>query len=364
MLPPNDDDASWHTKIQAVSPGWQPDAAIEVLEADELLGVGLGTDILLVDDDDANLVAYEAALAPLGRPLVAVRSGIEALGKLLEQDFALVLLDVSMPQMGGLETARRIRERPRNRGLPIIFITGVSWSTDVVLEAYEAGAYDFIVKPILPEVLRAKARVYLQLQERTHALRKHSNELREAYRLLDEAGHQLRERDGEAAARRAAEDDNRRKDQFLAMLSHELRNPLWATVNALSLIKAARPALGPELAVVERQIGHLTHIVGDLLDVGRITRGKIELGREAVQLAAVVADALEDAGPQIARRAHQVTVAVPDDLLVDADRRRLRQVLDNLLDNAVDNTPDRGRIAISAEASRGRSTDDPDRDPR
>ncbi|HEX8106661.1 MAG TPA: response regulator, partial [Kofleriaceae bacterium] len=187
---------SWPTKGDAhTSPSLQPDApgaAIEVLEADELLGIGLGSDILMVDDDAASLAAYEAALSPLGRRLVAVQSGVAALARLLEQDFALVLLDVSMPGMTGLETARRIRERPRNRGLPIVFITGVAGSTAVMLEAYDAGAFDFIVKPVLPEVLRAKARVYLQLQERTQALRRHSAELREAHAELARAGEQLR----------------------------------------------------------------------------------------------------------------------------------------------------------------------------
>src|SRR5262249_11462766 len=236
------------------SPSWQPDApstAIEVLEADELLGIGPGSDILMVDDDAANLAAYEAALAPLGRRLVAAQSGVAALARLLEQDFALVLLDVSMPDMTGLETARRIRERPRNRGLPIVFITGVAWSTDVILEAYDAGAFDFIVKPVLPEVLRAKARVYLQLQERTQALRRHSAQLREAHTLLAQVDEQLRDRETEAAARRAAEEASRRKDEFVAMLSHELRNPLWAAANALAVLRATRRGRAPELAIAE-----------------------------------------------------------------------------------------------------------------
>jgi CheY-like chemotaxis protein len=357
MSGPDDKVVSWRTHSNTVVPGWQPaglpaaapDPAIEVFEADELLGIGLGTDILVVDDDDATLAAYEAALAPLGRRTVAAQSGIAALARLLEQDFALVLLDVSMPGMTGLETARRIRERPRNRGLPIVFITGVAWSSEVVLEAYDAGAFDFIVKPVPPELLRAKARVYLQLQERTQALRRHSAELREAHAQLARADEQLRDREAEAAARRAAEEASRRKDEFVAMLSHELRNPLWAAANALAVLRAARHGLDPELAIAERQIDRLTHLVGELLDVGRLTRGKFELRREAVQLAAVVADAIGDARPRIERRAHQVTADVPDDLLVDADRHRLRQVVDNLLDNAIDNTPDRGHIAISAE---------------
>jgi signal transduction histidine kinase/DNA-binding response OmpR family regulator len=534
MIEPQDEIASWRTKVAtSSSSGFEGDAPIEVLDAEDVLGIGLGSDILVVDDDATNLTAYEAALAPLGRALVLVQSGVAALARLLEQDFALLLLDVSMPDMTGLETARRIRQRPRNRGLPIIFITGMTSSVDVVLEAYEAGAFDFIVKPILPEVLRAKARVYLQLQERTQALRRHAAQLRAAHKLLEEADEKLRDRDAaaatarrlqklqeataalaqastpaevaavavrlgaeavdasaaclwgvradgaltlegsqgvpepyldgwrviapdsallmtrvlhsrqpiwieneadfvreapeiydraraagrvlglsvlplvageraigvlafsfgadhafpdedrrflaaiartceqaldrsrlyvaEAVARRTAEDANRRKDEFLAMLGHELRNPLWAAVTALESIKLSGKAaagsagndLGPELAIVGRQVDRLTHIVGDLLDVARITRGKITLRREAVQLAGAVADALAGARPLIERRAHEVAVDIADQLLVDADRHRVRQVLENLLFNAAEYTAEHGRIEIAAQADGG-----------
>jgi len=353
-MPPNDQPVIWRASIDgavsASAPGAAPGDAIEVFEADELLGIGLGSDILVVDDEASNLVAYEAALAPLGRRVVPAQSGLAALARLLEQDFALVLLDVSMPDMTGLETARRIRERPRNRGLPILFITGVAWSTEVVLEAYAAGAFDFMVKPVLPEVLCAKARVYLQLQERTQALRRNSAQLNDAEARLAVAGEQLRDRDAETAARRAAEHASQRKDEFLAMLSHELRNPLWAAANALAVLRSTRP--GPELAIAERQIAHLTHLVGDLLDVERLTHGKVELHREAVQLTGVIDHALEDARLRIERCAHRVSARVPDDLLIDADRTRLRQVVESLLDNAIDNTPDHGHITISAELDR------------
>ena len=97
---------------------------IEVLDPEDAYGVGLGSDILVVDDDEGNLVAYQAALEPLGRNVVLAQSGMEAVAKLLEQDFALMLLDVAMPGMTGLETARLARQRPRNKALPFIFITG------------------------------------------------------------------------------------------------------------------------------------------------------------------------------------------------------------------------------------------------
>src|SRR5262249_56328949 len=100
-------------------------------------------------------------------------------GRLLEQDFALIILDVEMPGMDGLETATLVRTRERNRATPIIFITGLSWENDAVLRGYELGAFDFLMKPIRPEVLRAKATVFVQLQERTIELAVKAEELRQ-----------------------------------------------------------------------------------------------------------------------------------------------------------------------------------------
>src|SRR5436190_17141846 len=147
---------------------------------DDLIDIGIGDDVLIVDDTPANLVAIEAALEPLGRRLVKATTGVGALARLLEQDFALIVLDVAMPGMTGIETARLIRARERNRGTPIIFVTGMAWEDEAIDEAYEAGGFDFLVKPIRPEVLRAKVRVFLKLQERTRALRRQAEQLRAA----------------------------------------------------------------------------------------------------------------------------------------------------------------------------------------
>src|ERR1043165_1129977 len=141
--------------------------------------VAYGRDILVVDDNDTNLIAIEAALLPLGRKMVLARSGVEALARLLEQDFALIILDVAMPGMDGFETARLVRSRARNRATPIIFITGLSWQDDAILKGYELGAFDFLMKPIRAEVLRAKATVFIELQQLTQELRDKAEQLRE-----------------------------------------------------------------------------------------------------------------------------------------------------------------------------------------
>src|SRR5262249_55702341 len=129
---------------------------MDALDEDEdshNLVITYGRDILVVDDNDTNLIAIEAALQPLGRKLGLARSGVEALARLLEQDFALIILDVAMPGMDGFETARLVRSRARNRATPIIFITGLSWQDDEILRGYELGAFDFLMKPIRAEVL-------------------------------------------------------------------------------------------------------------------------------------------------------------------------------------------------------------------
>ena len=140
-------------------------------------------DILVVDDDAGNLAAIEVALGDLGRRLVKARSGAEALRCLLSQDFALILLDINMPGMDGFETARIIRERPRSRHVPIIFVTAYNREdTELILRGYSLGAVDFLFKPIVPEVLRAKAAVFVELQNRAAELQRQAERLREMER--------------------------------------------------------------------------------------------------------------------------------------------------------------------------------------
>ncbi len=154
-------------------------------------------------------------------------------------------------------------------------------------------------------------------------------------------------------ARQDAEIASRAKDEFLALLSHELRNPLAPIVTALELIRPHRDAAtdGRALAVIDRQVRHLGRLVDDLLDVSRITRGKIELHREPVLLRDVIEKAIEMASPLIERRQHQLLVDTPcDRLQVHGDEARLSQVVSNLLTNAARYTHPRGRIVVAAEA--------------
>ncbi len=153
----------------------------------------------------------------------------------------------------------------------------------------------------------------------------------------------------EQEARRAAELAIRRKDDFLAILGHELRNPLSAMVTAFELVKSRGGPLPRELAVVDRQVGHLTRLVNDLVEVAQITHGAVELQREAVDASRAIADAISLARPVLDRHAHDVVVTAPSNLVLDADRTRVAQVLANLLTNSAKYTPGAGRIEVIAE---------------
>lgn len=327
----------------------------------DALAISYGHDILVVDDNQSNLVAIEAALAPLGRPLVLARSGLEALGKLLEQDFALIILDVAMPGMDGFETAKLVRSRERNRTTPIIFVTGLSWEHDAVLRGYELGAFDFLMKPIRPEVLRAKASVFVQLQERTLELKQKADELREAQARAHERELIAQRRRFEAEVmeqqmRQLAETD-RRKDEFLAILAHELRNPLQPLQTAVEVLEhdPDKPVPARIRGIVQRQVHHITRLVDDLLDVARFTAGKLELRREPVSLAMVVEEAVTQCQAAIAARKHAISVTGSDQpVTVFGDPVRLIQVICNLLNNAAKYTAPDGQLSVRWGTEDGR----------
>ena len=343
-------------------------------------------DILVVDDADENLLAIEAALGDLGAELVMARSGEEALRRLLERDFALILLDVRMPDMDGLEAASLIRGRSRNRHIPIIFVTAYDQNDDVVLEAYRLGAVDFLFKPINTEVLRAKASMFVELQLRNAEVARQSHELAEKERLMREQAlaeqrrrleaQALRERLSEQnrhaeiltqkndelekayaelkRVNRRLEADDRRKDEFIAVLGHELRNPLVPIVTGLDLLDRKASGISPDdvLATMTRQVDHLTRLVDDLLDVSRIAQGKIELRKVNVAIKEIVARACEISAPSIEGGGHslEVELGTVGDRSLHGDPVRLAQVVSNLLNNASRYTPAGGRIALTCTA--------------
>jgi signal transduction histidine kinase len=310
--------------------------------------------ILIVDDRRENLTAADAALTGLGASIVTAQSGQEALRRLLEADYSLVLLDVQMPGMDGYETARFIRARPRTAHIPIIFLTAHEAESKNVLRAYELGAVDFMFKPFAAEILKAKAQVLLTLQERTEALARlraeHEHELE---RQRSQAEHLARETAAKmqlASLNEALAENDHRKNEFLAILAHELRNPLAPLRTLFDLAKQQldKPLTPKMLEIGDRQLTHLSRLVDDLLDISRITANKIELRPETLDLREVVDNAITTSKPRLGDRRHTlVTTFSETPVPVTVDSLRIVQVISNLLNNAARYTHPNGRIEIS-----------------
>jgi signal transduction histidine kinase len=338
--------------------------------------------ILLVDDQPARLMSYDAILSSLGHNLVQARSGTEALSRLMEADYAAILLDINMPGMDGFETAALIHQHPRFEKTPIIFVTAVHVTDLDRLKGYELGAVDYVYVPVVPEILRGKVQVLVELYRQRRELERLNKSLAEANaalqaekaRELEVLNTTLAQANAELAqanrtlqaeiaervkAQEALEAADRRKDDFLAMLSHELRNPLAAIQGSIELMQRKRiddAELMWARDVIARQNRHLTRLIDDLLDVSRITRGKLTLQKEPVEIREVAQLAVETVRPLIDAREHQLTVALPElPLHVEGDAVRLTQVITNLLTNSAKYTGEGGRIALVVEHEQGES---------
>ncbi len=349
----------------------------------------------MVDDEPANLMAMEAVLGEMGHRLVKVGSGEAALKELLGGRFALVILDVHMPGLDGFETARLIRERPRTRHIPIIFATAFDQTDERVLRGYGIGAVDFLFKPLQAPVLRAKVQVFVELFERTEEMKRQAEALQEHQRraaerrLAEERERWERESlerqmaeqraAAEASAARAEElaravaecaaaqrelkrtntrlaESDRRKDQFLATLAHELRNPLSPLSYAIGLLQdRGDPQLTQIWQRIERQLVHLERLVDDLLDVSRVTSGKIELRQAGFDLCEVARAAVELSRTHLDAREHELRVTLPDaPVMMRGDAMRLTQVISNLLNNSARYTDPGGHVGLTVEADEER----------
>ena len=298
--------------------------------------------LLVVDDEPMNLKAMEVALSGLHCEQVQVQSGAAALRELLHGDFSVILLDVQLPEMDGFETAQLIRQRERCRDTPIIFVTAFNQRETDMQMGYKLGAVDYLFKPIVPEVLRAKVTALVELDQRTRKVERQARQLQAMQQA--EAEHRLEEerRKWEAEMLRIqnqqlAEAD-RRKDEFLAVLAHELRNPLAPLSSGLDVLLEgkASPVETERLhEVMARQVRHLTRLVDDLLDVCRISSGKLELHPEPNNLSRLIDHAVDACRARF-EAAHQ-TVHVhgsEEPVLLLVDSIRFVQVMVNLLNNA------------------------------
>lgn len=314
--------------------------------------------LLLVDDRPENLLALESALEVLGQNLVKVSNGRSALRAALNQDFAVVLLDVRLPDVDGFETATLLRERPRSRHTPIIFLTAVDKEDTQVSKGYELGAVDYIFKPLDPDILRAKVSVFIELDQKKRQIerlnrsleervRQRTTELESANRDLE---HEVRERKraeeevrqlnsqleervrARTAELEAANDEMR---AFSYSVSHDLRSPL-RKIEAFSqlLVDECEDQLSPPAPDYLRRIRgasrHMNALIEDMLKLSRVSREQMK--RERVNLSEIARDILDEY--QHGYPTRNVTTHIDEGLTAYGDEALLRIALDNLLGNA------------------------------
>jgi signal transduction histidine kinase len=323
---------------------------------------------LLVDDLEENLLALEALLRREGLELLRARSGPEALELLLVHDFALALLDVQMPGMNGFELAELMRGTERTRRVPIIFLTAIATDEMRRFRGYEAGAVDFLIKPIAPHVLQSKAEVFFELYRQRQQVACQRDELR---RIAEERERLLAR---EKQAREQAEAATRAKDEFLAVISHELRSPLNAILGYNRMLRRDSKdsgLLNKTCDIIERNARLQLQLIEDLLDTARIISGKLRLEMRLMDISQVVNDALDVVRPAAEAKGVQLRIvdcglrtaeegdttgeesaisnrqsAIEESAIVLGDATRLQQVVWNLLSNAIKFTPKGGRVEL------------------
>ena len=322
--------------------------------------------ILLVDDRPDKALAMQTILSDLGQNVVKVNSGKEALRCLLERDFAVILLDVNMPGLDGFETAHLIRQRKSLEHTPIIFVTGISDTETHVSRGYSLGAVDYILTPVMPEVLRTKVSVFVELFKKNMELKRQAERLRLAHDLLEarvnertlelaEANHKLVQ---EVAERQRAEDDirqinaaleqrvldrtaelaatNQELEAFTYSVAHDLQAPLRNILSYASLLHSEAAQLLPAECVqyLERVTArgkYMERLITDLLNLSLV--GKQDLLCQKVDLNIVVEEVVTAFRAETAgRRIEWKIQALP---VVACDANLIKQVFANLLSNAV-----------------------------
>lgn len=273
--------------------------------------------LLLVDDIPENLTAVEAVLEPLGHRTLRASSGEEALRHLLTDEVGVIVLDVQMPGLDGFETARHIKDRDRTRDIPIVFLTALGGDIEHRLRGYDAGAVDYLAKPVDPEILRAKVRVFLELHLAAEELRVQGEELAQRTRELERSNADL--------------------EQFSYVASHDLQEPLRVIAGYLELLT---DHLGQELDEdaktwlrrASSNADRMHAMINDLLTYARAGAGEHE--PESVDLELAVATATEAVGAALRSSGGEITVrpGLPRVRAVAVDVER---VVQNLLANAL-----------------------------
>jgi signal transduction histidine kinase len=277
---------------------------------------------ILLADDNADMRAYVRDLLGAHYDVELVIDGERALEAARRSRPDLILSDVMMPRLDGFGLLQALRADPSLQDIPVILLSARA-GEESRIEGLGAGADDYIVKPFHAREFLARIGALLERHQTQKALKRQQHEL-------------------EAA--------DRHKNEFLAMLAHELRNPLAPIRNANELLLRQfvdNPGARATLGTISRQVTHLTRLVDDLLDISRITLGRIDLRRRPVTLGDIVGRAIETIDPLLRQKGLRVAVASSRQrLLVNADPERLVQCIGNILTNAVKYTDKPGEIRI------------------
>jgi signal transduction histidine kinase len=303
--------------------------------------------ILLVDDEARNLDVLESILESPDYRRVRAQSADQALHALVSETFALLVLDVRMPDMSGLELAQLVKQRKKTQHLPIIFLTAYYQEDEHIMQGYGAGAADYLSKPINPAILRSKVAAFVDLFRKSRALEAEIEVRRAAEQQVRELNDQLALRVGELASA------NAELEAFSYSVSHDIRAPLRQVTGIVRLLKMAEgdhlePQTDKYIGLIQDSVTRMGRLIDDLLDFSRV--GRVKISQQPVNLRPLLDEALVMLQPGTEGR--QIEWQIDPLPEVRGDAAMLRQVWTNLLDNALKFTRPRpcARIGVGARS--------------